>query len=90
MTPLELNIILHYYCCTTDFRDLDLPTISDSVGAFLDARLLEIATATVEVKYVITRRGRCFVEALKKVPLPQRRVIYEVPGLHKEEEVEDA
>ena len=71
MTPLQINILLHYYACANDFRDgdFDAPAVREELQRFYSEGLL--ATGTYPVMHAITDRGRVYAEALQEVPLPE-------------------
>jgi len=66
MTPLEIQIMLHYYYSPNDYN-LQPPAVQEAVARFLDKDLLRLGSITL---YEITERGMAYVEMLKKVPLP--------------------
>ena len=76
MSPLEIKIMLHYYCCPTDYRDGDFaaPAVQDAIERFRDELNLLEPTQSMDVyhdpHYRITERGSVFVEALCNMPLP--------------------
>ena len=74
MTPLEIEIMLHYYCRCDDYRggDLSTPAVKSALtnfvdNEFLEWRRVEVADvgAALTSAYKITERGRVYVEALK-------------------------
>lgn len=88
MTPLEIDIMLHYYSCANDWRNGDhtAPICKETFGWFLDQDLLKCSNfhverfedGTLKARYEVTERGRAYVEALKQVPLPTQ--IWAVPA----------
>lgn len=79
MTPLEIEIMLHYYCRCDDYRggDLSAPAVKSALTNFVDNEFLEWRPAAADVRvvsdgpaYKIMERGRVYVEALKKVTWP--------------------
>jgi len=82
MTLLGIEILIHYRCFMTDFRDGDFtaPAVRDAINTFRDE--LDLLTSVPEEEhdgtmkelpmYRITERGRAFVEALQKLPLPKQ------------------
>ena len=76
MSPLEIEILLHYYRCPTDYRDGDFsaPDVQDAIERFRDTHNLLEPTHSMdefcEPHYTITERGHVFVEALCNMPLP--------------------
>lgn len=81
MTPLQIDILLHYYGAASDYRDGDFsaPAVRDAIEGFERDQLLVPAKARDGFAaergqvYVIAERGRVYVEALCDVPLPERR-----------------
>lgn len=78
MTPLQINILLHYYACANDFRDgdLDAPAVKETIREFEVGHLLSANIARVMADipgplWQITPRGRAYVEVLQSVPLPE-------------------
>ena len=72
MTPLELSILIHYRGCANDFRDGDFsaPAVREAINRFRDVlKLLELADDPINA-YILTERGRVFVDALCEIPLP--------------------
>ena len=75
MTILQLEVLFHYYCTQT--RDYYRALIPDEGRSQLQD-LVETgvvinnhpAPPEAGPRYQITERGRCHVEALKRLPLP--------------------
>ena len=78
MTPLEINIVLHYYAITTDYRDGDFsaPAVADAIKMFLSSEILTFGTRR---RYDLTQKGETLVAALKAVPLPTTKWVVEFP-----------
>lgn len=79
MTPLEIEIVLHYHSRANDYRDGDhsVPAVSDAIAHFCGAfELLEETPLGMGAKYRLTDRGRVYAEALVKLPLPALRWMY--------------
>src|SRR3990167_7355510 len=76
MSPLEIEILLHYYYCQGDYQDGDFsaPAVKNAIERFRDEYNLVEPTQSMDVyhdpHYRITERGRVFVEALCNMPLP--------------------
>lgn len=75
MTPLQLEMLLHYYASADDFRDGDFgaPSVREAIAHFKAAEMLTISDGTSNATYSITERGRVYVEAVLAVPMPERR-----------------
>lgn len=73
MTPLTIEIILHYFCFPGDKKGLDYqaPAVLETFKFLVKERILFPDHSIDGGSYVITDRGRVFVkEGLCKVPLP--------------------
>lgn len=72
MTPLAIEMLLHYISCADDFRNLRMPAQQELISTFLREDLLKIRVPSGgEPVYVITERGRAFCEGLQNMPLPK-------------------
>ena len=82
MTFLEIKMLIHYAVSGTDYRDGDFsaPAVRHTIDVFRgEFGLLESieeeehdGTTKLLPMYRITERGRVFVEALARVPLPEQ------------------
>lgn len=70
MTPLQIEILLHYHCCPGDYRDGDFaaPAVREAIDGFRDAGLLK--DSGQGRIYEPTDGVRAYVDALCAVPLP--------------------
>lgn len=76
MTPLEIEILMHYYCCTDDYRNGDFaaPAVREAMENFVGTGLLREAwDVRHSVRYKATDACRVFVEALCSVPAPVQK-----------------
>ena len=79
MSPLEIEILLHYYYCPVDYQggDISAPAVKNAIERFRDELNLLEPTQSMDVyhdpHYRITERGRVFVEALCNMPLPVKQ-----------------
>lgn len=71
MTTIAIEIMLHYYCRTDDFRDGDFsaPAVKELMESFVVEDFLAPQTDG-STKYVLLERGKVYVEALKNVRFP--------------------
>lgn len=72
-TPLQLQILLHYYCSAADFRegDFSAPAVREAIDSFRDCDgLLRSAEEPKYGTYEITERGRCLIDHILKTPAP--------------------
>lgn len=74
MTPLEIEILLHYYARTNDYRegDFSAPAVRSAIDSFVDAELI-VPRSKESAAYAIAERGTVYIDALKAVPLPTRK-----------------
>lgn len=82
MTPLEIEILLHYHCRATDYRDGDFsaPAVKETIERFrADGLIAELIFQPIPKtgrghapapRYALTERGQAMVDALCAVPLP--------------------
>lgn len=72
MTPLEIEILLHYATRATDYRngDFSAPAVRDAVERFVGAGLLVERDPGQTPLYWMLERGHAYVDALCKLPLP--------------------
>ena len=80
MSPLEIEILLHYYYCPGDYQDGDFSApaaVQNAIESFRDELNLLEPTQSMDVyhdpHYRITERGRVFVEVLCNMPLPVKQ-----------------
>ena len=77
MTPLELSILIHYYCHVEDYRfgDFSATAVRGAIDWFKgSAGMLEPSNRNdyPDAIYKLTDKGIFFVEQLCNVPLPVR------------------
>jgi hypothetical protein len=72
VTPYEINILLHYYSRAEDHPDISRnpPIWRPTMFSFAERGL--ICDGTHGVSYGLTDRGRAYIEALQRIPLPQQ------------------
>ena len=80
MTPLEIEIILHYYTRPGDYRngDFSAPAVKNAIDWFCQTGMLELKEISTKGDYDLTDRGQAYVDALMALPLPEKRWI--MPG----------
>ena len=78
MSPLEIEILIHYYCSPTEYRDGDLgaPAVRDAMREFVTLGLINVLPEPNE--HGARYRGNSdalkpYVEALCAIPLPVQR-----------------
>lgn len=73
-TPLEMQILLHYYYSPEDYKqgDYSAPSVREAINSFRDQHGLirEKLEKDSYGLYEITERGRALVHAALKTPLP--------------------
>lgn len=72
MTPLDIEILLHYHSRANDFRDGDFtaPAVAETIDSFRFAKDLLQSDNLGPRKYKLTERGDAHVLALLNLPLP--------------------
>jgi hypothetical protein len=83
MTPLQIEIMLHYYARTEDYRfgDFSAPTVKEAIEVFCRGDMLNFTNKAdyPNAAYVITEKGRAYVDYLRSVPLPVVKYVIEYP-----------
>lgn len=71
ITPLHIEIMLHYNCGTSDYRDGDFsaPAVSNSINELYRNELLK-NTLTGNDRFCITEKGRAWIYGLCQTPMP--------------------
>lgn len=85
MSPYELGVMLHYYAHIDDHESFvrNPPIWKETHDRFIADGLLEV-TPKDEMRDAVLRitpKGRAFVEALQRVPLPRSVWVVEWPDL---------
>ena len=73
MTPLLIEIMLHYHCRADDYRDGDFraPAVREGIDWLRDdAKMIEHQSGDRTNMYRLTERGKAYVEYLQMIPLP--------------------
>lgn len=80
MTPIEIEILMHYYCKGDDWRNGDhsAPILKEMFNRFLEDGLLTHANfhverfedGTLKARYAATERTKAYIKALTEMPLP--------------------
>lgn len=86
MSPLEIEIMLHYYTTPGDYRDGDFsaPAVRQAIDDLVAWEMLVPRRAAFEMgrmpsSYDVSKGGVLFIDALKAVPRPQRIVRWVIP-----------
>jgi len=84
MTPLQIEIMLHYYAMGDDYRECDFsaPAVREAIDNFiLVTEMLRASTPEegYDPAYRITDKGRAYVDYLCSVPLPAVKYVIEYP-----------
>jgi hypothetical protein len=76
MTPLQIEMILHFHCCADPWPRHEAPACIEAVRMFQNEKLIEVPTDFDRVR--LTEKGRAYVEFLCMLPLPM--VTWGIPG----------
>lgn len=85
--PLAIQIMIHYHCYPTQFRDGDFsaPAVNDWLGRLVADDMLEVERSDIGPPsrtlraYSITERGRVYIQGLCNLPFPEQRWV--MPGV---------
>lgn len=74
MSPLQIEILLHYYCRSGDYRENDFsaPAVREAIDNFRGREDMLCPCESGSRSYRLTERGQAFVDALQRLPLPRR------------------
>ena len=80
MSPLQIEMLLHFYGRGDDYRDGDYsaPAVQDALSYFGHEGLIQRyepegdRDAAITKSYELTDRGAAFVVALMRMPLPKQ------------------
>ena len=72
MSPVRINIMLHYYCSPDDYEGKEnAQFIEQTLQNFYSTGLLyHSEKGESKAVYTITQKGRVYVEALINIPVP--------------------
>lgn len=81
MSPLQIEILLHYYCRADDYRrgDFSAPAVRDAITDFNIRDLLRLSSRAGS-SYELSAGGRLYVDALMDVPLPHKEWVLRDKG----------
>lgn len=66
MTPLQINMLLHFHCCADEFPNITAPAQVEAKQMFEREGLIKWADGRTQ----LTERGEAFVKFLCSMPLP--------------------
>lgn len=77
MSPLEIEILIHYYCTMDkDVGNFDAPAVQDALKGFKELGLLELRNTGGNCLYQANREAlTIYIDALCAVPLPEKQWI---------------
>lgn len=79
ISPLKIQVMLHYYALAGDYEDGDYSNATiEAFKYFLNCEMLE-NSHTAGQDYGITKRGCAYAEALTSVQLPELVETWVVP-----------
>lgn len=76
MTPLQIEMILHFHCHVDPWDRADAPACVEAFQGFIRDGLIE-PTFTMD-RPTLTNRGRAFIHFLTTLPLPVE--MWSIPG----------
>ena len=72
MTPLHLEILMHYYTRGVDYEHLTNETVREYLRHHLQDGIMEQETDGTMVRaYRVTEKGRVWIEHILNLPYPQ-------------------
>lgn len=79
MTPNDIEVILHFYCCPAPHPRIDAPAVESSIRQFIAAGLLE-ANPKSNSGYTVTDGGKMLIDAICDIPFPVRQWVMPSPA----------
>lgn len=76
MTPLQIEMILHFHCINEPWPRLDAPACRDAIDGFIKDGVVNACFDRSVI--TLTDRGRAYVHFLCAVPLPNAS--WAIPG----------
>ena len=77
VSPYQLRILLHYFCCTDDPQEIGAPIWDSTVKQFVADEMLIAHDDKDYPRFRISPRGEFYVRAILATPLPVQR--WEIP-----------
>lgn len=73
MSPLMIDMLLHYYTTPTEYRDGDLsaPAVREAIEWFKDNGMLEVVMGK-SATYGVTPKAVAWIEHVCSLPLPKQ------------------
>ncbi len=68
MTPLEIEILLHYHCTDNEFKNPDAPAVKEAHNKFVSAGIL--ARREDGTHFRISKALDLYIQALCDIPVP--------------------
>ncbi len=76
MSILEVEILLHYYCGSRDYRDLDAPAIKSAIDKFIKNGIMGKYPEPDTAKYYVDREiVKPYIDAVTSIPLPEKTYV---------------
>ena len=72
MTPLQIDILMHYHCRAVDYPDLSPPAQREAIKYFLENKFLQAEMPGERTMYAPTEKLHVYCEALCNVPEPRQ------------------
>lgn len=74
MSPLQVQIMLHYRCCADDFRngDFSAPAVRREIDNFVKSGMIFLQPTRLgcHTTYAITEKGTAYTDAVCAIPEP--------------------
>lgn len=70
MTPVQVEVLMHYYYKNDEPPNFDAPSTQDAIGHFLNIGCFEHDPDST-TNFELTDLGNAFVKAICRVPVPK-------------------
>lgn len=83
MTPLHIDILIHYHTRPTEYGKEDdnfyAPAVREAVDWMVGANLLESSDPGDDASFRTTDKGDAYIDAICTLPLPEKKTVWSIP-----------
>ena len=89
MTPLHIDILIHYHTRPTEYgkedNNFSAPAVREAIKWMVGANLLESNDPRDDANHSFrtTDRGNAYIDAMSTLPLPEKQIVWTIPGIPK-------
>lgn len=76
LTPLGLQILLHYHMSFDPHPEIDSMSVCRSIAEFLENEVLKESDKKSRGCYVLTDKGRAWLKCIFNTPMPRQKTVW--------------